>query len=199
MKGSRSRHLTQPTVQGDKPPLHTVVPSVPEVDHPGLLQLAREAEWRDRAALHRPPWIIARHREHRTRAADGRPHAAERIPELPAAHAALLGEKALVTIHVGLGAVAEDLRQWGDEVLGVAGGGAARGLRHEDAIAIVLVRRRAVLDQAIAGVKAFLPALRAAFAPVPRGHSHPRPSVRPQRAARLAQGFFLLGDMSPGG
>src|SRR5512145_2575611 len=115
-------------VAGCKGAVGTSVPSRSQVDHPGLLQLAREAEWRNRAPLHRPPRVVARRREHRTRAADGRPHAAQRIPEIPAARAALLGEKALVTIHVGLRAVAEDLRQWGGKVLGVAGGGAARGL-----------------------------------------------------------------------
>src|SRR5512145_2261560 len=139
-------------VAGCKGAVGTSVPSRAQVDHPGLLQLAREAERRDRAALHRPTWIIARRREHRARAADRRPHAAERIPELPAAHAALLGEKALVTIHVGLRAVAEDLRQWGGKVLGVAGGGAPGGLRHEDAIAVVGVGRAALLDEPIEGV-----------------------------------------------
>ncbi len=128
------------------------IPPRPQVDQAGrrILQLAGEAKGRHAATLGRAPGVVGDDAQRRRSRVEGAAHAAERVGGVPGRGAAVERGQAAQAVHVvGRGRCAdlalEDLGERRGEILGVQRRGTARGLRHQRAVAVVGVGRRAAL------------------------------------------------------
>lgn len=117
-----------------------MIPPRPQVHIAALLQLAGKAEDRHGAALHAAPWIVGDHALRHASGADRAAHAAERVGDVPGAHAAGERGQAVRAIQIirarGGGEALQHLGKRRGQILGGARGDAAGSVGDQRAIAV---------------------------------------------------------------